>query len=44
METNVNFTTVGAIVLGLLAFFIVFLIWLGGVGFQSKPKQFEVLF
>lgn len=44
METKINYTTVGSVVLGLFALFVVFLIWLGGVGFQSSTKRFDIVF
>lgn len=44
METKVNYTAIGATVLGLFAFFMVFLIWLGGVGFQTSTKEIEIIF
>lgn len=44
METKINYTTVGTVVLVLFGLFILFLIWLGGIGFQQSTKKIDVVF
>lgn len=44
METKANYITVGAFVLGFIAFMAAFLIWVSGVSFTEKTKAMDIVF
>lgn len=44
MESKINYTAVGAFVLGFLVFMAIFLMWVSGVKFTEKPKIIDVVF
>lgn len=44
MESKINYTAVGAFVLGFLVFMVIFLMWVSGVKLTEKPKIIDVVF